>query len=74
MGAVNIRKELGDSFQLLSASIGTTRTVNSMIQVTWKVNAYLQVFTSRVTWIIEFTVLVVPIEADNIWNELDDSF
>ena len=71
--ADNFWNELGDSFQLLPVSIERRGTVNSMIQVTRKVNADFAVFPFRVTWSIEFTLLL-SIEPDNIWNELGGCF
>ena len=67
-------KETNDSFQLLSASIERRRRVSSMIQVTRKGNPYFEVFTFRVTSIIELNILLISIEADNNWHELCVAF
>ena len=61
--------ELCVSFQLISSSIERSRTVNSMIHVTRKVNLYFEVFSFRVTWIIELTLRLLSNEADNNWNK-----
>ena len=72
--ADNNWKEKNDSFQLLSASLERRSRVSSMIQVTRIVNPYFKVFTFSVTWIIEFTVLLLSVEADNNWKERNDLF
>ena len=66
-------KEKNDSFQLLSVSLERRRRVNSMIQLTRTVNLYFEVLTFRVTSIIEFTLLLLSVEADNNWKETNDS-
>ena len=70
----NIWNESSVSLQLLSPSIERGRRVHSMVQVTRKVNPYFEVFTFRVIWTIEFTLLLLSIEADNNWHESCVSF
>ena len=72
--ADNNWKETNDSFQLISASIERWCRVNSMIQVTQKVNLYFELFSFRVTWIIEFTLPLLSVEAENNWHESCVSF
>ena len=45
-----------------------------MIQVIRKVNTSKQGFTFRVTRIIEFTLLLLSVEANNNWKESPNSF
>ena len=45
-----------------------------MVPVTPKVNPYFEVSTFGVTWTIEFTLLLLSIEADNNWKESPKSF
>ena len=69
-----IEKTQKKSFQLLSASLERRRRVKSINQVTPKLNLYFEVFTFRVIWITQFTLLLLSIEADNNWHDLCVSF